>query len=718
MEKLSKQIQARFEEMCKTGKLYRSSVDGETLFKFYMMGFGEDPIFRSTESSVHNCNYCHNFIRRYGNVVALDNNLELMTMFDIPDADDEYKESLKLMAECLRDGKIQNIFTETYRFLSDPKTPYEPGCKNNQIRYRLGVAVNTKRYTKEDVDRWPNSGIKVNDVIDFRHMHTYIPKEFIDFSGRSIEEIMAGPRQWRDVFKRSMEEISLDTLILVKDLEAQGSLLNGISYKNTIDLAIKCAQEYNLVDPKKRDNWLWKKTRELGPSCTFRNTAIGTLMVDLAQGREINEACREFNKKVDPTNYMKATAPITKKQIEEAEKFVVENGYEESFDRRCATLEDIKVCDILHSNQDAAAVKTKVSVFDKIAPSPSTRHKKSEFKGIEEVNIDKFMKDILPGCSQVELYLTGNLKNNFVTLLTSVNKDSKPIFKWNNNFSWTYCGNLAGKSQIKAAVKSAGGFVDAPFRFSIMWNYDSNSEGCVDLDAHAYEPEGDHIYYASHKGENHKTRCGGCLDIDMIRPRDTGVENIYYRDMKTVKDGDYKFCINNCDGGNNKNTKAEIFVDGVSYQYLVPQKIAYKGTVEIATVTMKAGQVVNIKQSKYLTGGEDVVENIYGLDTCEFHKVNLVCLSPNYWQENGVGNKHYFFMLENAQSPDEIRSIHNEYLSPDLLAHRKVMEVLGARLKVKSTKNQLSGVGFNATVRDEVILRLSGSHKRVVKVKF
>jgi hypothetical protein len=27
------------------------------------------------------------------------------------------------------------------------------------------------------------------------------------------------------------------------------------------------------------------------------------------------------------------------------------------------------------------------------------------------------------------------------------------MFKWNNNFSWTFNGNLAGKSQIKQAVK-------------------------------------------------------------------------------------------------------------------------------------------------------------------------------------------------------------------------------------------------------------------------
>ena len=48
---------------------------------------------------------------------------------------------------------------------------------------------------------------------------------------------------------------------------------------------------------------------------------------ELAEGMELNKACLNWNKRVDPANYMKATAPITKKQIAEAQKLVEENGY-------------------------------------------------------------------------------------------------------------------------------------------------------------------------------------------------------------------------------------------------------------------------------------------------------------------------------------------------------------------------------------------------------
>ena len=75
-------------------------------------------------------------------------------------------------------------------------------------------------------------------------------------------------------------------------------------------------------------------------------------------------------------------------------------------------------------------------------------------------------------------------------------------------------------------------------------------------------------------------------------------------------------------------------------------------------------------------------------------------------------------MLDGAKAPRAIRGFHNEFLTADLLDHRKVMEVLGQTQQVESTNGQLSGLGFNATVRDEMVVRVSGGDNCIFKIKF
>ena len=60
----------------------------------------------------------------------------------------------------------------------------------------------------------------------------------------------------------------------------------------------------------------------------------------------------------------------------------------------------------------------KYPFFDNVK-SKSTRHKKSQFENIEEISIDKFMKDVLPTCTSVEAFLENRMKGNFVTMTTS-----------------------------------------------------------------------------------------------------------------------------------------------------------------------------------------------------------------------------------------------------------------------------------------------------------
>ena len=707
MKEFTQLMQAQFNKMCASGKLFRSNLTGNQIWDLYISSFEKenDPIFRDPESSTHNCNHCKNFIRRYGNIVVIDKNYDIITMFDFV-APKEFDSVVKTMSKAIKAAPISNVFFEPYEELNS--LPYEKCNRTNPV-FRLGIDKNVKQYTELEARKF--GVVSPGQIMTFTHMHLSLPKTYVDFSGKSIEAITSEYRDSKNVFKRAMDEISEDTLQLVKELILQGSLLDGQTHLYKVEQFIPFAKEYKTISENKKDNWCWVKSYQL-QIAKFKNELIGVLCSELAEGIELNDACQSWNKRVDPANYMKATAPITKKQIEDARKFVEENGYVESFNRRFATIDDIKASEIHHINIGDGSIKP-VSIFDGVK-STSTRHKRSEFEGIEEVSIEKFMKDILPTCSSVEVFLANNHERNMVSITTSNVKDSKPIFKWSNNYSWTFNGNLAGKSQIKEAVKTRGGNVNGVLRFSIMWAENDPTDNS-DLDAHAYEPNGTHIYYASYRGNS--TSMSGTLDVDITRPNSLGnkniIENIVWTNINSMKNGKYKLLVNQFANRGSKGFKAEIEFNGEIYNYEYNRPLI--GSAIVAEVTLNNGEF-SIKHilPEAIVSSKD----IYGLTTNAFHKVNLVCVSPNHWDGSSIGNKHYFFMLDKCKCPIPIRSFHIENLIPELAQHRKVLEVLGNTTMIEPADKQLSGLGFNATVRDELIVRLQGSFKRVIKIKF
>ena len=708
MIEFTKKIQLQFDRMCNTGKLFRSSITGQQVWDLYINGFTkeEDPVFRDPQSSIHNCNLCNNFIRRYGNIVAIDENYETITLFDVTDAGN-YQHVADKISSNLKKAAIADVFFETFNELNS--LPYESCNKNNTV-FKLGIDKNVKRYTREEAEKY--GVVKPNEIRTFNHLHLFVPRMFIDMSGNSIERIMADFRDSKNVFLRAMQEIPLDTLNLVRDLINQDSLLDGKTHLYKVSQIIPFKEQYDRLSTDKRDNWAWLHSYGL-PFAKFKNELIGALCSELAEGKELNEACQAWNKRVDPANYMKATAPITRKQIEEAKIFVEENGYEESFNRRFATIDDIKASEILHLNVDQGGIKS-VSIFDGVK-STSTRHKRSEFDKVEEVSIDKFMQDILPTCTSVEAYLENRLEGNLVSLTTANIKESKPIFKWSNNYSWTFNGNLAGKSQIKEAVKSKGGNIEGVLMCRLVWN-DNNQKDLSDLDLWCVQPDKSQIGFSTgyrQDSGNRFSSCSGQLDLDDRGYSDKlHVENIYFTEKSKLKNGTYLFYVNQYHASGSKGFKAEIEFNGeiYSYEYNLP----VNGNIKIAAVDFDKGTFSINHFLKEQTSSKE----LYDLESNNFHKVNLVCLSPNHWDSNNVGNKHYFFMLDNCKCPNYIRSFHSENLIPELANHRKVLEVLGNTTMIEPIDKQLSGLGFNATVRDELIVRLQGSFKRVIKIKF
>ena len=201
------------------------------------------------------------------------------------------------------------------------------------------------------------------------------------------------------------------------------------------------------------------------------------------------------------------------------------------------------------------------------------------------------------------MYLENTHKDNLVSLITTKNPNSKSMFKWNNNFSWTYSNNLTGKSEIKEAVKTQGGNVEGILRFSMIWNESGSDRS--DLDAWCWPTNGEKIGYSQgyrKDSGNQFSHEGGQLDLDNRNPgTQIGVENIYFRSLNELKPGKYKFLVHQFADRNSQGFKAEIEFDGQIYQYQYDGKVA--GYMPVATITVEQNKSMTIEHHMEETFG-------------------------------------------------------------------------------------------------------------------
>lgn len=160
----------------------------------------------------------------------------------------------------------------------------------------------------------------------------------------------------------------------------------------------------------------------------------------------------------------------------------------------------------------------------------------------------------------------------------------------------------------------------------------------------------------------------------------------------------------------------EIEHNGEVRQFVYDKPVKHKENVKVAEITYSKSKGIQIRELIPSTSHSSV--SLWNIDTNKFHKVNVMMLSPNYWDEQGIGNKHYFFMLDDCKNPEPVRGFFNEYLNSELTPHRKVFEVLADKMKTPYQEHQLSGLGFSSTMRNSVIVKVDGTFSRTLKVNF
>lgn len=274
-KQFNQKIQEQFAAM-QQYQLFRLNITGQQIWEAYINGFTpeENPIFRDPESSTYNCNNDKNFVRRYGNIVAIDTDYNIISLWDIDVAGTVYCNAVQNVQALVRTGKVQDVFVEAFAELNI--LPYEKTNRTQEV-YQLGMKKTLKQYTAEEAAKFGR--VNTTEVYQFDHFHVFLKKDFVDFSGNSVATYLGECRDARNVFERAMREIPLDTLVLVKDLILQGSLLNGDAHLFKLDAFIPLKQEYDSIAGNKRDTWCWAKSYKLAIA-KFRNELIGTLCVE------------------------------------------------------------------------------------------------------------------------------------------------------------------------------------------------------------------------------------------------------------------------------------------------------------------------------------------------------------------------------------------------------------------------------------------------------
>lgn len=681
----ARHVAASFQDITERGTVFVADLDGDVLWEKYLAAYpeGTNPIFR--KRAENDCSCCKQFVRRAGCVVAISNShgLSLRTVWD--EAAERAPEHYRIVATALRDA-VQSVgIRDIFR------------VGKNESQFGAPVTRSLNKETQK-AETW-------------EHFHTgHIP---MNLRSALPDTDRGNYRTTVQVFERGLIELSPDAISTVLSLIEGNALYRGEEHKRAVVEFQKIQRSFLMQKGAERSLFAWDNAAS--PAARFRNTVIGTLVQDLSEGQDIERAVKSFETKVAPQNYKRTTALITPGMVKKAMETIESLGLEPALERRFAVIGDVSVNDVKWVD-GAARSLMKGGLGDVLMKhaAAATRSSQKDEARAEDISLDDFMTKILPETQAMEVFFTGSHLGNLMAITAPVHPEPKQLFRWKNDFAWSYGGNVA--DSIKERVKKAGGRVDGTLRISLSWfNYD-------DLDIHIHEPRGrgvgglhDHIYYASKRGWT-----GGTLDVDMNAGGGSTrepVENVVWTGK--VPDGPYKIVVNNfarretSDPGFVIETECGGKVSHFSYN----KQVRDKQDVVVATLHMKNGVIERIEPGDPGITSANISQEKWGLKTEQYVKVNMVMLSPNYWGDNAVGNKHTFFVLDGAKSDEEMRGFYNEFLHPRLEEHRKVFEVIGDKTKCRPTDEHLAGLGFSSTKPDELLVRVQqGKKQRIFNI--
>lgn len=188
-------LQENFKEMSKDAShLFEVELDKDYLWSLYLNSFppGTNELFR--ERREYDCSCCRQFIKNIGNAVVIKNN-QIKTIWDFETNNTTFQPVINALSEYVKSKAVSDIWVSKFK--------------------KIGTDKNFEQLENEQVTEW-------------QHFYLELPSKFVDNSGRSEGDIKGSFRDTRNVFKRSLDEITEESLLTVLELIYQNSLYKVI----------------------------------------------------------------------------------------------------------------------------------------------------------------------------------------------------------------------------------------------------------------------------------------------------------------------------------------------------------------------------------------------------------------------------------------------------------------------------------------------------------
>lgn len=284
-------------------RIFEVDYDKDTLYALYLESFpeGANPIFR--KRAEHDCSCCRHFIKEIGGVIFLDDDLTMHTLWEFQKEDPKYGPVASALDQYIRSRPIRGIYL-------------------SQVG-RVGSQSN------------------MDNVLDIRWDHFFldVPRQFIERDSVSRNTKIGQYRDTANVFCRSMEEISLEAVDTILELIASNTLYKGAEWQPAIRAFKRHKKAFDKLPQDKRIVYAWLDAGRVGPVIgRLRNHSIGTLLRDVSEGRDLDNAVRAYEQIVAPANYKRPKAIFTKKMLEDAKKKHIRELIAEKKDKQLEAL--------------------------------------------------------------------------------------------------------------------------------------------------------------------------------------------------------------------------------------------------------------------------------------------------------------------------------------------------------------------------------------------